>query len=719
MQPELTNGTMDFVIALSDKVYQLSISPNEENMEDVEGGDGSFVEQLKGVSHDINLVVGDKTIPAHKSMLVAGSEYFRAMFSGDFAEANRKEIIMAALSQEGLQAVIDALYTGRLNLTNTNVLEILKTADQLEIQDIIDCCEDFLVHAMDTANCFQLLQLSETYTLPRLNQEIEQFVLRNFPKVCQHPIFPSISQEALITFISNDELDFPEIDIFRGTMNWFTDMTDDSKSIAEVMKHIRFKFIASKDIVNEVLSRPIITENAKCRESVEDALQTVISYEEDVYSRPILETDGEKPRGKMSVVAVPPKCAEGDAGRMLNVPAKKHLIFFGIDNDDSVNVTDVTVGESQVDFAVFGMNILQLGHSVFFLGAQPSDGDGNDAKMTLLRFNVQSGEWITLQNPDFPPTVVSVSILHDNYIYFFGGAGYSNKKTIPQASFKKECYKYSIRNDTWSQIADYPHPVSHPAACVIGHEIFVVGGGGSNVNTQYRDRVYAYDTKNDTWTEKCSLNNGRAGHRICAVNGQIYVLGGRDPYRTDVPECEVYDPSQDLWTVLEKAPIPRSVASYAMVVHNDNITLLGGGCDQETRHPLVQTFNTKELNWTSYNWKNDHPDLLLSGSIHQLPLLRVRLSCCKVTNDDCQAENVECAANNCQTENVECAVNNCQTENVECAVNNCQTENAECAANNCQTENAECAANMSHNKQSTPNKTTKKTNNNAKHCSIQ
>ena len=674
---------MDFGIALSDKAYQLSISPNEENMEDLEGGDDSFAEQLKGVPHDINLVVGDKTIPAHKAMLVAGSEYFRAMFSGDFAEANRKEITMAALSQEGLKAVIDALYAGRVNLTNTNVLEMLTTADQLEIQDIINCCEDFLVSAIDTANCFQLLQLSETYTLPRLNQEIEQFVLRNFPQVCQHPMFPSISQEALITFISNDELNFPEIEIFRGVMNWFTDMTDEGKSIAEVMKHIRFTFIASKDIKNEVLSRQIITENDKCRDSIEDALQTVISYEEDVYSRPILETDGEKPRGKMCVVAVPPKFAEGDAGRMLNVPARKQLLFFGFDDDDdSVDVTDMTVGASQVDFAVFGMNILQLGHSVFFLGAQPLGEDGNDAKMTLLRFNVQSGEWITLKEPDFPPTVVSVSILHDNYIYFFGGAAYSNKKTIPQSTFRKECYRYSIRNNTWSQIADYPHPVSHPAACVIDDDIFVVGGGGSNVNTQYRDRVYAYNAENDTWTEKCSLNNGRAGHRICALNEKIYVLGGRDPYRTDVPECEVYDPSQDLWTVLEKAPIPRSVASYAMVVHNEKITLLGGGCDQETRHPLVQRFNTKELNWTSYNWKNDHPDLLLSGSIHQLPLLRVRLSCCKVTND-------------------------------------CQSDNIEGAANNFQNENPECAEDMPHKKQSTMYNTTKKTSNNARHCSIQ
>ena len=627
---------MDFVLALSDKMYHLSISPDENNMADEDDGETAFTEHLKEESCDIKLIVGNKTIPAHKSLLVAASEYFRAMFGGDFVESYRKEIAMPGLSESGLTVVIDALYTGCLNLTDDNVLEILSTADQLEMKDILDCCEDFLVSATDTANCFQLLQLSEKYTLPRLNQEIEQFIIRNFLDVCRHPMFTGISQEALVTFISNDELDFREIDIFRGVMNWF-DNKNDQKSISEVMAHIRFTFMTSEEIVNEVLTQPIISENDKCKEAIEDKLQMIISYEEEVHLRPILEVQSmERPRGQMCVVAVPPKYTTGEAGRMLNVPAIKQLLFFAF-NDDSVNVADKTTVQSKVDFAVFGMNILHMGHSIFFLGAQPLDDDGNDAKMVLFRLNVQSAEWTTLQEPEFPPTVVSVSVFHDDYLYFIGGASYSNRKTIPQTTFKKECYKYSIRDNTWSQICDYPHPVSHPAACVLGREIFVVGGGGANISTQYRDLVFAYDPEYDTWTEKCPLNTGRAGHRICVVDEKIYVLGGRDPYRRDVPECEVYDKSEDLWTVLDKAPIPRSVASYQYVVHNDNITLVGGGCDKETRHPLVQKLSTKSLEWTTYNWEKDHPDLLLSGSMHQLPLLRVRLSCFNTT-DNCSED---------------------------------------------------------------------------------
>ena len=625
--------TMDFMIALLHKAYQLSIAPRDDKMDSQE----TFSKNLKEhVPYDVKLIVGDTTIPAHKSLLVAASEYFRAMFCGDFAEANRNEIELHALSAQGLKTILEALYNGELRLTNSNVLDILNTADQLEVQDIIDCCEDFLILGTDTANCFELLQLSEKYTLPRLNQEIEQFVLRNFPEVCNHSLFPCIAQEALITFISNDDLDYKEIDVFKGAMKWFEDDPSKGKrnGISQVLKHIRFTYMTSKDILNDVLTRSIILENAECKAAIEHALRYVISYEEDIYSRPMLEeANKEKPRGKMCIVSVPPKYTEGEEGRMLNVPAIKQLLFFGF-NEDCFDMSDLTVCESRVDFAVFSMNILQMGHSVFFLGAHPLDEDGKEAEMTLLRFNVQSGEWVTLKEPDFLPVVVSVSIIHETNLYFFGGATYSNKKTIPQSTFKKECYRYSIPDNCWSQIADYPHPVSHPAACVIGDDIFVVGGGGSNYNTWYRDRVFAYNTMEDTWTEKCPLNNGRAGHRVCGLNEKIYVLGGRDPNREDVPECEVYDPSADQWSVLDGATIPRSVASYATVLHDDNISLVGGGCDKEIRHPIVQTLNTKDLTWTSYNWKKYHPDLLLSGSIHRLPLLRVRLSACSEYTDN-------------------------------------------------------------------------------------
>ena len=249
--------------------------------------------------------------------------------------------------------------------------------------------------------------------------------------------------------------------------------------------------------------------------------------------------------------------------------------------------------------------------------------------MVLLRYNVQTGEWVTLCEPPFSPVVVTVSVIHANDIYVFGGATYMNTRFIPQNTFQAGCYKYSIQNNTWTTLENYPHPVAHPAACVLRDEIYVVGGDGPTVDTSQRDRVFAYNTTTNEWTEKCLLNNGRSGHRVCCIGGKIYAVGGRNTRRKDIPICEVYDPEENHWTLLSSAPVPQPVASFNLLVHDENIIILGGGNEKDVHQTTIQTLNTSTLTWSLYDWKDDQPHFVPMGSIHNLPLVRARMSCCR------------------------------------------------------------------------------------------
>ncbi len=50
--------------------------------------------------------------------------------------------------------------------------------------------------------------------------QVELHFLEHFPEASQHPMFPQISQDALLTFITNDDLECAEIEVFRGVMRW-------------------------------------------------------------------------------------------------------------------------------------------------------------------------------------------------------------------------------------------------------------------------------------------------------------------------------------------------------------------------------------------------------------------------------------------------------------------------------------------------------------------
>ena len=56
---------------------------------------------------DVNLVVENTTITAHRAILAASSPYFRAMFLSGFSEVNEECIELKDMAAQALEAVID------------------------------------------------------------------------------------------------------------------------------------------------------------------------------------------------------------------------------------------------------------------------------------------------------------------------------------------------------------------------------------------------------------------------------------------------------------------------------------------------------------------------------------------------------------------------------------------------------------------------------------
>ncbi len=276
---------------------------------------------------DVMLLVQDSVIKAHKRVLTAASAFFRAMFSGDFAEADQREVPLHAVTPEGTELVLKAVYTGTVRLSDSNILTALDTADKLEIQEILDACELYLTDEIYAHNVFQLLQLSEKYTLPGLNAEIETFVVENFKICTEHSMFQDISKEALILFISNDELDLRELDIFNGVMAWCGKHPSDEKKAAlcDVMKHVRLSFMTSAEITEHVLGNPAVRESEACARLAEAVLERVRGYEAVPHRRPLLEAQSpERPRGRLCATVVLPQI-EDYTNKELRQPAREQV----------------------------------------------------------------------------------------------------------------------------------------------------------------------------------------------------------------------------------------------------------------------------------------------------------------------------------------------------------------------------------------------------------
>ncbi|XP_064617021.1 kelch-like protein 2 [Liolophura sinensis] len=95
---------------------------------------------------DITLVVEDKPIHAHKTVLSLASPVWKAMFSGDFKEKRVDFVDLPGKVHGDVVELLEFVYPPcKKSLTDDNVYKILPLTDEYQIQWLKDASEEFLV----------------------------------------------------------------------------------------------------------------------------------------------------------------------------------------------------------------------------------------------------------------------------------------------------------------------------------------------------------------------------------------------------------------------------------------------------------------------------------------------------------------------------------------------------------------------------------------------
>ena len=95
---------------------------------------------------DTYLLVGDQRIPAHRCVLVIGSDYFRARFMGPLREENNPDVDLSTVVSNPtiVEKVVDFLYEGVIDINEEALEDILKLASFLLISEIKTYCSQFM-----------------------------------------------------------------------------------------------------------------------------------------------------------------------------------------------------------------------------------------------------------------------------------------------------------------------------------------------------------------------------------------------------------------------------------------------------------------------------------------------------------------------------------------------------------------------------------------------
>lgn len=92
---------------------------------------------------DIVLVQHKSIFPAHKGVLAAYSQFFHSLFTQN-KQLQRVELSLEALTSQGLQQILNFIYTSKLLVNSCNVQDVLNAATVLQMNNIASSCQDLL-----------------------------------------------------------------------------------------------------------------------------------------------------------------------------------------------------------------------------------------------------------------------------------------------------------------------------------------------------------------------------------------------------------------------------------------------------------------------------------------------------------------------------------------------------------------------------------------------
>ena len=170
---------------------------------------------------DVELIVDDVRIPAHKSILCACSPYFKAMFTSSYSESSQGSVVIREVSSTALELLVQYFYTSEVYITTENVQELLSASCMFQIMPLKDACCEFMRRHLGVTNCLGVRAMADLHSCAQLKKIAEDFAKKNFASVIESEEFLKLEVEHLIDLFSSDELVVSsEEKVYEAVMIW-------------------------------------------------------------------------------------------------------------------------------------------------------------------------------------------------------------------------------------------------------------------------------------------------------------------------------------------------------------------------------------------------------------------------------------------------------------------------------------------------------------------
>ncbi|KAH6936750.1 hypothetical protein HPB50_021291 [Hyalomma asiaticum] len=488
---------------------------------------------------------------AQRAFLCTISPYFAAVFREQFG--SQRDVVVGGVRAVVLDALLTYLYTDQLCVSSDNILEVLRAADMLLIEDARKQCLTLLQKTMGIPNCLSLATLTRQYYCPSFTNAVFSFVRGNFDEQCS-PFGFRISVRAL--------------DQFKN----------------------RWPSLFNTDEYQEAIEQALALGPCMC--SPNKLLMALLKPEEDPQPTP--------PANAAPNMALAAAAGINEAGNQL-------FAEFFLVNAAQVAVNAVPQGGLQagaataepaepepavesMDLKIARCERCGLTNPERWLPRLPTEliyviggWSAGQPRATIETFDPQVNRWFEHKDNAFIARAYHGVVLFRRRIYVVGG--------MKMRLYLRTIESYDLDRGQWYHHSPMHVPRAYVAAAALGEHIYAMGG---HTGVERTSTVERYSPRTNQWTMVARMMRRRSDGSACTFKGRLYISGGFNG-RKVLESVEEYTPSLDSWSLVR--PLPYGRCSHRMIPHGGRLYVIGGFDGRRRLHTVLRSDENLPLSW--------------------------------------------------------------------------------------------------------------------------
>jgi len=141
---------------------------------------------------DVQLIIEGKCIYAHKIILSAKSNYFKAMFNSGMCESESSKITITDFRYSTIKSLIKFLYSVKTEVNDdlNELIDLYRAADKYQLESLMNYIHQSICSKITCQNACSIL--SEIYCFPRLEKSCLEFIAQHLNTIYSTPDFRNL-----------------------------------------------------------------------------------------------------------------------------------------------------------------------------------------------------------------------------------------------------------------------------------------------------------------------------------------------------------------------------------------------------------------------------------------------------------------------------------------------------------------------------------------------